>query len=379
MGEGRCAKVQRPGRWNAVGFDSELKSPRQRRCRSGCSASLRIPHSARPPVKIGLVYDTFDAYPWRPGDPPDADAEYEPEATVAALEGAVRALGHTPVRIGTARDLLRRIPALKLDAAVNITESAHSRNREAYAPILLEMAGVPTLGSDALTLSLSLDKAWTKDLAAAAAVPTPAYRVFRTAEAIDPADLPAPFPLFVKPRYEGSSKGIDAGSLVHTLEALRARVAWCAETYRQDALVEAFVPGGEFTVAVVGNDPPEALPVLQRAVEAETGIGLHALEHRGLAAGEMDYRLAGSLTPALEAELHRLAVRVYEKLECKDFARLDFRLAADGTPHFLEINPLPTFDPDGTFAILAELVGQRYEDFLAGILQKGLQRLRLLS
>ena len=334
-------------------------------------------------MRIGLVYDLFDAYPWRPDEPADADAEYEPEATVEALEEAVRALGHLPVRLGTAHDLLRRLNQpgdLRIAAAINIAEGAHSRNREAYAPVLLEMAGIPFLGSDALTLSLSLDKAWTKDLSAAAGVPTPSYRSYAAADAVDAADLPASFPLFVKPRYEGSAKGITAESKVHDVAALRAQVARCTSRYRQDALVEAFVEGGgEFTVAVVGNAPPEALPVLQRAVEPTTRIGLHALEHRGRPDQAWDYTLGGTLTSDLEAELQALALRLYDKLLCRDFARLDFRVDGEGRPWFLEINPLPTFAPDGTFAIIAELMGRSYPDFLADLLRRGVQRLGVVT
>ena len=324
--------------------------------------------------RIGLIYDLFQDYPWQPGEPVDADAEYEPVETLEALEQAVLSLGHTPVRVGTAYDLLRSLGELQLDAAVNITEAAHSRNREAYAPILLEMAGIPAVGSDALTMSLSLDKAWTKDLAVAAGVRTPAYGVYGSADAIDPGDLPAPFPLFVKPRYEGSSKGITERSRVETLDALIKEMAWMTATYRQDAIVEAFLDGAEYTVGVVGNDPPEALPVLPRAVDVETGIGLHALEHRGMPERDIEYEVRGSLTPEIEAALQRDAVIIYEKLECLDFARIDFRIDADGRPSFLEINPLPTFAPDGTFAIIAELMNRSYNDFLAEILDRALSR-----
>ena len=327
-------------------------------------------------MRVGLIYDLFEDYPWEPGEAPDADAENEPPETVAALAAALETLGHTPVRVGTAYDLLRRMPALDFDAAVNIAEGARGRNREAYAPVLLEMAGVPFLGSDALTLSLSLDKAWTKDLAVAAGVRTPPYRTYASADAVAEADLPGPFPLFVKPRYEGSSKGITAASKVRTVAELRNEVARIVTTYRQEALVETFVGGGgEFTVAVVGNAPPEPLPALQRAVEVETGIGLHALDRRSMPAREWAYTLEGRLTPALEAELQSLAVRIFEKLECKDFARIDFRVDREGRPWFLEINPLPTFAPDGTFAILAELTGKPYPVFLAEVLARGFRRL----
>jgi D-alanine-D-alanine ligase len=330
--------------------------------------------------RIALIYDVFDAYPWEEGDPPDADAEYEPEETVETLEAAVRHLGHEPVRIGTAFGLRERIQeGLQADAAINIAEGARSRNREAYAPILLEMAGIPCLGSDALTLSLTLDKAWTKDIVAAAGIPTPPHRVFSGPDAVDPADLPD-FPLFVKPRYEGTSKGITPASRVEDVDALRRAVARITDTYDQDALAEGFVEGGgEFTVAVVGHDPPEALPALQRAVETSTGIGLHALEHRGAptADEEWDYALGGTLTDDLEAALQRHALRAFDTLDCRDFARADFRVDADGQPWFLEINPLPTFAPDDTFAILAELQGRDYIPYLAEVFENGLQRLGL--
>ncbi|WP_022835737.1 D-alanine--D-alanine ligase family protein [Salisaeta longa] len=326
-------------------------------------------------MDIGLIYDTFDAYPWSADDPPDADAEFEPEATVDALAAAVEHLGHTPVRVGTARMLQQKLcDGLALDAAINITESAGSRNREAYAPILLEMAGIPCVGSDALTLSLTLDKAWTKTIVADAGVPTPPHAVVSAPEALDATPLP-PFPLFVKPRYEGSSKGITPDSVVHTPDALHAAVARVTRTYRQDALVEAFVPGGEFTVAVVGHDPPEALPVLQRAVEPTTHIGLHALEHRGAPEKDWDYTVADALTPALEDTLHQHTRKAFAALECHDFARADFRLDEHGQPFFLEINPLPTFAPDGTFAIIAELMGTAYPALLGDVFGRALRRL----
>ena len=326
-------------------------------------------------VQIKIIYDLFEDYPWKPGDPPDADAEYEPEETVVAIEEALSRLGHLPIRIGTAYDLLRLMPNPGIDAAVNITESYGGRNREGFAPTLLEMANIPFLGSDALTLSLTLDKAWTKDLAMASGVDTPAYRTFKSAEFVRTDDLPGEFPLFVKPRYEGSSMGITKASRVESVDDLRREVDRVCTTYRQDALVETFIGGGEYTVAVVGNDPAKALPVLPRAVEVRTGIGLHALEHRGMPEREYDYEIRGNLTPELERRLQRDSVRLYEKLECRDFARLDFRTDSDGRPFFIEINPLPTFAPDGTFAVIAELLQRPYEDLLAEIFDRGLQRL----
>jgi D-alanine-D-alanine ligase len=147
--------------------------------------------------------------------------------------------------------------------------------------------------------------------------------------------------------------------------------------YEQPAVVERFLEGAEYTVTVVGNRPPRALPALQRALEATTGIGLHALERHPAPAGGWRHFVPGALDAALERELAALAVRAFAALDCRDFARADFRLDAAGAPRFLEINPLPTFAPDGSFGILAELEGRPVEDLVAGVLAGGLARLGL--
>ncbi len=336
-------------------------------------------------MRVGIVYDLFDDYPRREADPIDIDAENEPPETIEAIEDALIALGHKPVRLGSPLRLASRLEATNIDVAVNIAEGARSRNREAFAPILLELAGIPYIGSDALTLSISLDKACTKDLVVAAGVRTPPWSVLSAAGRVpssgggesSPTDTllkPAQFPLFIKPRYQGSAMGIQLTSRVENELDYRTEVERQMSLYGEDLLIEQFIEGSEYTVAVLGNDPPEALPVLQRAVEVETGIGLHALDRKGVEHRDHEWHLPSSLTPELEQRLKADAVTIYEKLECLDFARVDFRVSRDGTIFFLEINPLPTFAPDGTFAVLAEIVGTTYPEFLARVLKRALDR-----
>lgn len=333
------------------------------------------------PLRVGLVYDLLGTHPRRPGDPPDVDAEYEPEETIAALCAALARLGHTPVRLGSAHALLAalgkgELPAL--DAALNVAEGYGGRNREAWAPVLLEMAGVPTLGSDALTLSLSLDKGWCCRFLAAAGVPVVEGWSAASGPEAESLDVPGAFPLFVKPTWEGTAKGIGPGSRVEDRAALVREVERVVRAYRQPARVERFLPGAEYTVTVVGNGPPRALPVLQRALEAETRIGVHALERHAPRGATWRHVTPGEITRQLEDELAALAIRAYEALACLDFARVDFKLDAAGRPHFLEINPLPTFAPDGSFGILAELEGRPLEALLADVLGAGLARLGLV-
>jgi D-alanine-D-alanine ligase len=332
------------------------------------------------PVSIGLVYDLLGTYPRRPQDPADVDVEYEPEATVLLLEAAIARLGHRSVRLGAPHDLLARLAKgelPELDAALTIAEGWGGREREAWAPVLLAMSGIPTLGSDATTLSVALDKHWASTLVAAAGVPVAPQAVLHSAEEARRAELPAAFPLFVKPRWEGTSKGIGPSSRVETRDELVAEVERIVRDYEQPALVEGFLEGPEYTVTVVGNDPPRALPVLQRALEAETRIGLHALERHPAPAGGWRHCLPGSLGAGLERELAALALRAFAALDCRDFARADFRLEHTGRPVFLEINPLPTFAPDGSFGILAELEGRPADALVADVLAGGLRRLGL--
>lgn len=189
--------------------------------------------------------------------------------------------------------------------------------------------------------------------------------------------LPDDFPLFVKPRWEGTAKGIRPSSRVVDRSTLRGEVARITRDYRQPALIESFLAGPEFTVTVVGNDSPRVLPVLQRALDAATRIGLHAVEAQAPPGTHFEAILPGRLDAVLESRLGELAVRAYRALACRDFARADFRLDAAGVPHFLEMNPLPTFAPDGTFGILAELEGRPLRELLAEVFAAGLTRLGL--
>ena len=331
-------------------------------------------------LEIGLVYETFETYPRRPGDPVDEHVEFEPASTIEALESAIASLGHRPRRLGSPSALLAGVAEGALsgvDAAFNLAEGRDSRNREAWAPVLLEMAGIPTIGSDALSLSLSLDKAWANRWLEAAGVPVAPQTCFASAEEARSGLLPGDGPLFVKPRWEGTAKGIRPSSRVESREALVREVERIVADYRQPALVETFVPGPEYTVTLVGNDPPQVLPVVQRALERDSGIGLHALEGPAGASEAFEYITPGSLEPGLEARLAGLARQAFEALECRDFARADFRLDAQGEPIFLEINPLPTFATDGTFAILAEIEGVSLDAMLGRCVQAGLVRLGL--
>ena len=349
------------------------------------SASLKL--------RIGIVYDQPEDYEVDNG-PPDRFAEFEPESTIEVMEQAITVAGHQPVRIGPPHRLLRSNH--EVDLVWNIGEGYGTRNREAWTPVLCEMRGIPILGSDAYTLTVTLDKVLTKQIARNLGIPvadwtvisdwnTPKHRTSgsnsekydpgsgfthtkHSGSDIPPADLP--LPLFLKPRYEGTSKGITENSVVHTPEQFREQCRHILVTYDQDVMAETFLSGAELTCAMAYH-PLKALPVVERGLH-RSGIGSHAVQ----SLSNHDVHTSDALTPHLEEQITMWSIRLAEALEIRDYARCDFKLDESGNPYFLEVNPLPTFALDSTYAILAELQDMPYPEFLSGILCDGIRRLR---
>lgn len=305
-------------------------------------------------MKIGILYDRIEEYPDVDGAT-DRFAEFEPESTIKVMEAAIRHAGHEPVRLGGPLSILKQKP--DIDLVWNISEGYGTRNREAWGPALLEMYGIPFLGSDALTLSVSLDKRLTKIVAVSLGIPVPGTRYSVLGEESSGPRSTSNGLRLAKPRYEGTAKGLSAASIVETEDELNAAVARIHEVYKQDAIVEPFLAGPEFTVAVMGQ-PLKAYPVLERGLDAATKLGSHVVKDGG------EVLVSGSLTPELEATLHEWSLRLCDELGVRHFARLDFKCDEAGNPFFLEINPLPTFAVDQTFAILAELEGVEFGEWL---------------
>lgn len=316
-------------------------------------------------MRVGISFDRPADYPESSG-PADIFAEFEPESTILAMEAAIRSAGHVPVRLGAPASLLSGRP--EVDVIWNIAEGMGTRNRESWLPVLAEMHKIPVLGSDALTLGISLDKFRTKIIAGYTGVPVTDTVIVPFGSTIPVFTFP--YPVFVKPRYEGTAKGIGPGNKCAGPEALKTRIDELHELYRQDILIEPFLAGAEFTCALAGS-PLRVLDVLERALHTPSGIGLHAVE--AATGKEEPWSVTHRLPEQLDNAIRTWSLDVCKALDVKHWARLDFKLDSNGNPFFLEINPLPTFGTDQTFAILAEIKGQAYADFLAGFLQECLE------
>ncbi len=321
---------------------------------------------------IGMTYDLKTDYVFGSEDPLDANAEFDHPSTVQVIHDALTSLGHEVVEIGNVQQLLAQMDRLSVDLVFNIAEGRQGRNREAQVPMLLELKGIPYVGSDALTQALTLDKAITKKILLAEGIPTPRFFGVPHLDFKPPPDLI--FPLIVKPRFEGSSKGISERSVVHSVKELKSQVAWAIQTYRQPALVEEFIRGTEFTVAVVGNDPPEALPVTQILIDGQSDLGDLFYTFSRIASGA-DYLCPAKIPSRLEQELRGLALRTYQAVDCLDFGRVDIRVDRTGKPFVLEINPLPCLSTEDVFMAVAARLGMTYEQMLGRIVEAAVKRL----
>ena len=314
-------------------------------------------------MRIGIIYDRVADYAHLEGTA-DRFAEFEPESTILAMKQAIELAGHIPVDIGSPHNLFTRPD---IDLAWNIAEGYGSRNREAWAPILLEMHGIPFLGSDAYTLSISLDKHLTRLIARHLDIPVVQGTSVSDPDAIDPADF-TEFPVLLKPRYEGTAKGISPQSVVYNPVELKKVVQQMYHSYRQEILVEQFLPGAEYTCSVYGS-PLHPLPVIQRSIDRKSGLGVHAITNSQEIPDE-DQILPGNLSIELEQELTEWSLKLCREMNVRHFARIDFKMDENGRPHFLEINPLPTFAVDSHFATFSEMEGIDYPQFLADMLQE---------
>jgi D-alanine-D-alanine ligase len=326
---------------------------------------------------IGLTYDIKAETAAVPGLPDDAFEEYDSPETIEALTAAISAQGHQIVKLGGGRDFLDKVLAKKPDLVFNIAEGqGNYRSREAQVPSVLEMLDIPYSGSDPLTLALSLEKPLTKEMAKHAGVATPRWRVISSLpqmELIDWSDFP--FPVFAKPAHEGSSKGIRNASRVENLAELRRLIARQMESYAQPMMVEEYIGGEEVTVGMVGNNPPEIVGIMRVVPKTRQENFVYSLEVKRNWRHLVSYECPARLAEATLDKIRESCFKVYDVLGVRDLSRIDFRIAHDGTPYFLEINPLPGLNPQsGDIVLMAGLMGWSYEKLIAGILNSALRR-----
>lgn len=322
-------------------------------------------------MRIGMTYDLKDEY-LAAGFTADEVAELDSPVTVEAIARALVSQGHAVERIGSIGSLVRALTdGRRWDLVFNIAEGMNGLGREAQVPALLDAWGIPYTFSGPELLALTLHKGWTNAVVHAHGVSTADFWIVNDSGTVEEIDLP--FPLFVKPVAEGSSKGISARSLVRSRKELREICAHVLTTYRQPALVETYLPGREFTVGLLGSGRAARVLGVMEVLSTEDGDrSAYTYANKQEWRDRVRYDVVGD-DKALQAA--DVALAAWQALGCLDAGRVDVRLDAQGRARFIEVNPLAGLNPESSdLPILCHKIGLEYDMLIAQIVESAAQR-----
>ncbi len=277
---------------------------------------------------------------------------------IRRITDALKKGGHQVIALEGDKDLIRRLEEFmpkvlhheRPGMVFNVSYGIQGQARYTHVPGILEMVGIPYVGSGPLAHSLALDKLVAKMIFRQVGLPTPDYIVLQS------ADSPIPefsYPAIVKPKNESVSFGI---KVVHDAEEMKAAAQVIFEKFSQPVLVEQFIDGREVNVGLLGN-PPQALPPVELRFGTEGPRIYTEEDKKGKSGRTIEKVCPAPLGEALTAKVKDVAVRAFESLGCFDCARVDFRIDADDTPYILEINSLPSLGEHGSFVEAADAAG----------------------
>ena len=321
--------------------------------------------------------------------PPDSTDGYTAQEinlwkTEFDVVSTLRAAGHEVVPLGVQEEIKpvrEAIERVKPHVVFTLLEEFHYQTAyDQHIASYLELMQVPYTGCNPRGLILARGKDLSKTLVQHRRIPVPAFAVFPMRRKVKrPTRLP--LPLIVKSLSEDGSFGISQASIVDTDEKFAERVAFIHERIKTAAIAEQFIEGRELYVSVLGNNRLRVLPVW----ELEFGtMGGQSSRHIATEKAKHDpsYQKrvgivdgpAKNLTPEVAGHIQRTAKRIYRTLGLDGYARIDFRLSADGTPYFIEANPNPEIAMSQEFATAARHDGLSYLDLLHRILALGISR-----
>jgi len=336
-------------------------------------------------LKIAVLYDRV----WE-DEPAEGSAPAEKSPVTRTLDKkevedevaeALVKLGHDAIKHeldGTPRSLLA-LARIECDLVFNLTESfADDDTADFKIAGFLELVGKRYTGSGTHGLMLAQDKAIAKKIFQFHGIHTPVFAKSFRGRLDFSHDLQ--FPVIVKPAREDGSIGIEFSAVVSSIRELMERMDWLHAHFDSPVLIEEYIEGRELYVGVLGNDKPEALPVVEldlsklpdgtpriAAAEVKWGKGTNAYRDTKSA-------IATDLSEDTVAALQQTAVAAYQALELRDYGRVDMRLQADGRIHVIEVNPNPWLSSKAEFAMAARKAGRTYSRLVEEIVELAMAR-----
>ncbi|WP_243670616.1 D-alanine--D-alanine ligase [Methanoculleus chikugoensis] len=310
--------------------------------------------------------------------------------TIDQMKAALRELsGYQFTYHSKHETLIQDLPRLKggkVDYVFNLCDEGGFNNdprKELHVPALLEMYGIPYTGAGPQSLAFCYDKSLVRGIAKEMGIPVP-DACFITPPGDRTYDVGMKFPAIVKPNAGDSSYGITQKSIAHTIEELADIITSLRTTLGYDCslLVEEFLTGKDISVGIIGNPSGYSmvLPVIEEdysALPPRTSPPVSAATRQsapGLAVLEGHVKAGGSPEGGTEKMIVRCCLALFERLECRDYCRFDWRLDEHGNPKLLEVNPNPGWCWDGHLARMAKYAGLNYSEMLGRILKAAEER-----
>lgn len=334
-------------------------------------------------MRIVIAYN--DAQLLASGTPDDLLCEQESKLIAPLIARTLSSRGHSVELLSTTLDFWENLKALRPppELVFNLAEGFGGTNaNEPVVPAILEALGVPFTGASAHNMYLTLDKEKTKLVVQGYGIPTPPYQVLRCAtDALDPA---LSYPLIVKPIRKEASIGIHEENVVLDAKALLKRIQKLLELYRQPVLVEHFIIGREISVGVIENPPNlHVFPPLEflfpDSHRPEAALRTYSYKW----GGKKEVMVRAQLDERTSRQLVEMSKIAFVAAECRDYARMDFRIDALGQPYLLEINYNPGIGPNtdelnNTLTMMASFEGYSFEDLVSWIVEVAAARERIL-
>jgi D-alanine-D-alanine ligase len=298
-------------------------------------------------------------------------AEFDKESTIEGIENAIQLAGHKTVRIGHAQSLMKALlEGKKWDMVFNIAEGLYGEGRESLVPALLDAYKIPYVFSGPVTLGVSLNKAFAKQIIRDSNVNTPAFHV--VAQLNDISEVKLEYPLFAKPISEGTGKGIDSKSVIQSNEELKNVCTTLLSKFNQPVLVEEFLPGREFTVGVLGSGQEAYVPGAMEIVYKKSNDNIYSYDNKENYEDVVEYVPVRG--PLLE-ECKIIALNAWNALNCLDGGRVDVKVDRFGKVSFIEVNPLAGLNPiSSDLPILCRLNDFTYQKIIDEILKSAIKR-----
>jgi len=284
--------------------------------------------------------------------------------TIKIIVDALRANKHRVKTFEGDKDLIDRLEEFmprvikgeQPGLVFNLSYGIQGQARYTHVPSILEMVGIPYVGSGPLAHGLALDKVVAKMIFRQHNLPTPDFTVLNSWEDELPDDLS--FPVVVKPKNEAVSFGV---TVVHNKDELKEAARTIFETFQQPVVVESYIDGREINVGLIGNNPCEAFPPVE-LVFGKDGPAIYTYDDKIRKSGrEIGFKCPARIEKDIIKEAQKLARHAFEALGCYDCARVDMRLDRSWKLYLLEVNSLPSLSEHGSYPIGARQVGLDFD------------------